>query len=211
MSFRSFALLGLLLLGASASAQEEFVAGRDYVVLDPAIPTADPARVEVVEVFAYGCIHCATLQPFVSQWKQKLPEDVDFSYMPLGFGGVAESFARAYYAAESLGLNERGAHDALFNAIHVERREFRSAQDVAAFYTEYGVSAADFEKAMRSFAVNTRIGRSKQVLPRYGVQGTPEIVVNGKYRVGLVGGNPDRMLRLVDHLIAKEQAALKAG
>lgn len=211
MLIRSFAALvfGLAAAGASAqAAPEAFVAGRDYQVLDPPVPTADASRVEVIEVFAYTCIHCATLQPFVDSWKPKLPESVDFSYAPLGFGGVGEIFARAYFAADSLGLNDR-AHAALFNAIHTERREFRSAEDVAAFYTDYGVKPEDFERAMRSFAVNTRMNRLKQQMPRYGVEGTPSMIVNGKYRVPMpAGSGPQGLLRIVDFLIAKEQAAL---
>jgi len=200
--------LGLATLASHAqSVPEPFLAGRDYYVLDPAVPTADATKVEVIEVFAYSCVHCATLQPHVDSWKAKLPDHVDFSYAPLGFGGAAETFARAFFAAESLGLNDR-AHAALFEAIHSERREFRSAADVAAFYTAYGVKQEDFERAMRSFAVNTRLNRLKQQMPRYGVEGTPSMVVNGKYRVPMpAGSGPQGLLRIVDFLIEKERAA----
>jgi thiol:disulfide interchange protein DsbA len=211
MLIRSFAVLvfGFAAAGVSAqAAPEAFVAGRDFQLLDPPVPTADASRVEVIEVFAYGCIHCATLQPFVDSWKPKLPEGVDFSYAPLGFGGVAETFARAYFAADSLGLNER-AHAELFKAIHTERRQFRSAEDITAFYADFGVKQDDFERAMRSFAVNTRMNRLKQQMPRYGVEGTPSMIVNGKYRVAMPSGSgPQGMLRIVEFLIAKEQAAL---
>lgn len=210
-TFAAFALGFASLAAGAQSAPEAFVAGRDYQLLDPPVPTADADRVEVIEVFAYTCIHCATLQPIVDSWKPNLPEGVDFSYAPLGFGGVAETFARAYFAADSLGLNDR-AHAALFKAIHSERREFRSAQDVAAFYTDFGVKPEDFERAMRSFAVNTRMNRLKQQMPRYGVEGTPSMIVNGKYRVPMpAGSGPQGLLRIVDFLIAKERAALASS
>ena len=96
MLIRSAAALLLAFAASAVSAQgapEAFVAGRDYDLIDPPVPTADAAKIEVLEVFAYTCIHCANVQPFVSDWKAKLPEDVSFSYAPLGFGGVGEAFA----------------------------------------------------------------------------------------------------------------------
>lgn len=214
MLTRSAAAFALALLVTNVSAQgapEAFVAGRDYAIIEPAVPTADAAKIEVIEVFAYTCIHCANVQPFVSDWKAKLPDDVDFSYAPLGFGGVGEAFARAHFAADVLGLNDR-AHDALFKAVHVERREFRSPADIAAFYVQYDVSQANFEQAMRSFAVNTRLNRLKQQIPRYGVEGTPTMIVNGKYRVQMPRqGGPQGLLAIVDFLVAKERAARAGG
>ncbi len=205
-------LLGFAALGAAAQGvPEAFAAGRDYQLLDPPVPTANSGKIEVIEVFSYGCIHCSTLQPFVDNWKASLPDDVDFSYAPLGFGGVADTYARAYFAAESLGLNDR-AHAALFEAIHTERREFRDAADLADFYSEFGVTRQNFERAMHSFAVNTRINRLKQQMPRYGVEGTPSMIVNGKYRVAMpAGSGAAGMLRIVDFLVTKERTAPKSS
>jgi len=164
----------------------------------------------VVEVFGYSCVHCAHLQPVVDAWKPKLASDVQFVYMPAVFGGVWEVYGRAFYAAETMGLLDK-THSALFNALHVERRPVRSVEDVAAFYADYGTTQDEFMAAMQSFAVNAKIARAQQVVPRYGVEGTPSMIVNGKYRVmsPVQGGFP-RMLEVVDALIAKERAAMAA-
>lgn len=185
--------------------------GKDYTIIAPAVPTADASKIEVVEVFGYSCVHCAHLQPEVDAWKPELASDVQFSYMPTVSGGVAEVYARAYYAAETMGLLEK-MHAALFNALHVERRPVRSVEDVAAFFSAYGTTQDEFMAAMQSFAVNAKIARARQMLPRYGAGYTPSMIVNGKYLVmsPRQGGFP-RMLAIVDALIARERVAMAAN
>jgi protein dithiol oxidoreductase (disulfide-forming) len=204
-----YRLLGLLMLSLSTAGIAQtgpFVAGRDYYPIDPAQPTSSE-RIEVIEAFGYSCGGCAGFQPHVNAWKARLPADVAFSYMPVAWGGVWEIYARAYYAAESLGLLER-THDALFKAIHVERRTFRGAEDIAAFHAEHGVTKEDFLATMNSFAVNAKIARSKQQLPRYGVESTPTMVVAGKYRVrgfSSEEGGFERVLAVANFLIEQER------
>ncbi len=216
MLMRWFVAASLVLSAAACTAQPAPVAdgglveGKDYILINPPVPTADSSKIEVVEVFGYSCVHCAHLQPVVDAWKPKLASDVQFVYMPAVFGGVWEVYGRAFYAAETMGLLEK-THSALFNALHVERRPVRSVEDVAAFYADYGTTQDEFMAAMQSFAVNAKIARAQQVVPRYGVEGTPSMIVNGKYRVmsPAQGGFP-RMLEIVDALIAKERAAMAA-
>lgn len=204
-------LLGLLMLCLPAFAFAQpapFVEGRDYFLIEP-VQASPSDKIEVIEAFGYSCGGCASFQPHVTAWKAKLPADVAFSYLPVAWGGVWEIYARAYYASESLGLLER-THDALFKAIHVERRQIRGAEDVAAFYAEHGVSKEDFLATMNSFAVNAKIARSKQQMPRYGVESTPTMLVAGKYRVrGFTGeeGGFERMLAVVNFLIEQERRA----
>jgi protein dithiol oxidoreductase (disulfide-forming) len=207
-----YRLLGLLLLSFAivGHAQSPIVAGKDYVLIDPPQPTTSGERIEVLEAFAYTCGACAQIQLLVNNWKQRLPDDVAFDYVPVVWGGVAEHFARAYFAADSLGLQQQ-THDAAFNALHIERRQFRSEDDIAAFFAEQGgVSKDDFLATMKSFAVNTRVNRTRQQLQRYGVDATPTFIVAGKYRVR--GGDItfERMLQIVDQLIELERRA-KAG
>jgi protein dithiol oxidoreductase (disulfide-forming) len=212
MVTRLIVLLLLAFAGGSAFAQgpERFVAGRDYFPIEPAQPTADSARIEVVEVFGYSCGGCAGFQPHVNAWKTRLPADVAFSYLPAAWGGVWEVYARAYYAAETLGLLDK-THDALFNAIHVQRRQFRGEEDIAAWFAEQGADKAEFLATMKSFGVNAKIARSKQQVPRYGAESTPTMVVDGKYRVRLPPeGGFERQLQIVDFLIERERRA-RAG
>ncbi len=209
-----FRLLGFVaLLGAATTCAAQapaapFRAGVDYFVIEPAQPTNSGERIEVLEAFGYSCGGCASFQPSVDAWKARLAPDVAFSYVPAAWGGVWEQFARAFYAAESLGVLEK-SHSEIFRKIHVERKPVRSAEDIAGLYSDYGVSQDDFLATMNSFAVNARIARVKQQLPRYGIESTPTLIVNGKYRVSLAkdGGSWDRMLATVDHLVAQERAA----
>ncbi len=188
------------------------VAGTDYVLINPPVPTsAAPGKIEVVEVFGYSCVHCATFQPVVNEWKKALPAHVQFSYMPAVFGGAWEIYARAYYAAETMGILDQ-SHDAIFKALHTDRKPIQSIEDVADLYTAYGVTREDFLASMQSFAVNAKIARAQQTVQRYGVEGTPSMIVNGKYRVmSPREGGFQRMLEIVDALVAQELTAAKGG
>ena len=212
MLMRLFAAAALLASAVACSAQApaaaNLTAGTDYQLINPPVPTSAAAgKVEVIEVFGYSCVHCATLQPIVNDWKKGLPEHVQFNYMPAVFGGAWEVYARAYYAAETMGILDK-SHDAIFKALHTDRKPIQSIEDVADLYTEYGVSREEFMASMQSFAVNAKIARAQQTVQRYGVDGTPSMIVNGKYRVmsPREGGFP-RMLEIVDSLVAQEHAA----
>ncbi|TWI05916.1 thiol:disulfide interchange protein DsbA [Luteimonas cucumeris] len=193
---------------------DSLVAGVDYIE----IPNGQPflpldGKVEVVEVFGYVCPACAQFQPLVNGWKTKLPANVRFTYVPAAFGGPWTNYAKAYYAAETLGLVER-THDDLFKAIHIDQtlkgeRGQDSVADIAAFYGKHGVDPKQFASTLESFAVDAKLNRAKQWAVRSGLEGTPTIIVNGKYRVK--GKTFPDMLRIADVLIARETAAANAG
>lgn len=209
MMQRLFALL-LLLAAAPLLQAQPFEAGRDYHRIEPAQPTASGDKIEVVEVFGYSCIHCAHAAPEIGRWRKTLPADVQFEFMPAVFGGVWEAYARAYYTAETMGVLER-THEKLFEVLHTERRPVRSLEDIAAFYAEYGVDKDTFLATLNSFPVNAKIARASEKVAAYGVEGTPTMVVAGKYRVMSPGGEDGfaTMLKIVDHLIALERGARK--
>ena len=182
--------------------------GTDYVVLDAPQPTWGQGKIEVAEVFSYMCIHCAEFQPAVNTWKQRLPADVRFEYVPAVFGGAWDQAARAYFAAELLGVRER-SHDAIFKAIHIDRvMKTGSAEEYADLYAKHGAERGKFLETMSSFGVTAKLGRAKQFAQRTGVTGTPTIIVAGKYRVSVTEdrGFPG-MLATVDFLLAQERAA----
>ena len=185
----------------------DYSAGVDFVELGEAQTFGNGPGIEVVEVFGYGCVHCATLQPLIGAWKAKLPQDVDFIYVPAVFGGAWEAWARAYYTAETMGVLDR-SHEATFKAIHTERAPIRNLGDIAGLYTRFGVDEEQFLATMDSFAVNAKIARSSQQVPRWGVDATPTLVVAGKYRVMPPrSGGFERMLDVAEFLIARERAA----
>jgi thiol:disulfide interchange protein DsbA len=187
------------------------IEGVDYI----AIPNGQPldpgnGQVEVVEVFGYVCPACNMFQPVVRAWKAQMPADVRFTYLPAQFGGTWDRYARAYYAADAMGLVPR-THDLLYNAIHLDQtlkgeRGEDSVEDIAAFYARFGVDPKQFASTMSSFAVDGKMRKAKQFMARVGIEGTPTIVIDGKYRVK--GKTREDELRIANQLIAQELAAL---
>ncbi len=100
---------GLLI---SVSAQAQLTLGRDYVNIEPPQPTDNPAKIEVVEFFSYGCPHCNDFHPLISKWASKLPADVSFRRVPVSFGRAQwANIGKLYYAAEAIGeLGYDAAH-----------------------------------------------------------------------------------------------------
>ncbi len=186
------------------------VAGTDYVEITGGQPYQPlDGKIEVVEVFGYVCPACARFQPLVSAWKHKLPADVRFSYVPAPFGPQWIPYAKGYYVAESMGLVEK-SHEALIHAIHIANTmpgegDKPDEMAIAKFYGTYGANPQEFVNAMRSFSIDAKVNRGKQFMVRSGVEGTPTIVVDGKYRV--LGKSYEDVLRVTDHLIARERAA----
>ena len=194
---------------APATAIPGLVAGTDYVV----IPGGQPfeprnGKIEVVEVFGYVCPACARLQPLFSAWKKKLPADVRVTYVPAAFGREWVPYAHAFYAADAMGLVDR-SHDAVFHAIHIEQSlpgegKEPDEQAIAKFYGKYGADPKVFADAMHSFTIDAKLARAKQFMVDSGVEGTPTLIVDGKYRV--LGRSYEDVLRITDALIAQERA-----
>lgn len=186
--------------------------GIDYTVLPSPQPTFSPAPgIEVAEVFSYTCIHCANLQPSVSQWKPTLPADVRFIYVPAAFGGPIDNFARGFFAAESLGLLDK-THDAAFRAFFVERRfPTGSEEEVADWYASQGANRDTFLSTMKSFAVDAKLNRARQFALRTGVDSTPNVIIAGKYRAVMTGDRgPQGLIDTIEVLVARERAAAAA-
>ncbi len=193
------------------------VEGTDYVTITNGQPfDTAPGRIEVVEFFGYVCPFCAAVQPQVSAMKAKLPPDVHFVYVPAAFGAMWDNYAKAYYAAEAMGLVEK-THDAMFRAIHIDQtlkgeRGMDKPEDIAAFYANYGANPGQFLNSMQSFAVATKMNRARQYMTEAFANGdqmgTPAFVVAGKYRVK--GKSVDDMFRIINQLIVAERAKLAA-
>jgi thiol:disulfide interchange protein DsbA len=189
------------------------VEGVDYATIPNGQPF-DPAngQVEVVEVFGYVCPACNMFQPLMRAWEAKMSANVRFTYVPAQFGGTWDRYARAYYASEAMGLVPR-THDLLYNAIHLEQtlkgeRGEDSVQDIAAFYARFGADPQQFASTMSSFAIDGKLRKAKQFTTRSAIEGTPTLIVDGKYRI--LGRTREDQIRILDQLVAQEQAALGA-
>ena len=205
------ALLLIALLASSAAFAADapapatnWEAGKNYFVIDPPQPTATGNKIEVLEVFSYACPHCAHFQPYAEQLKQSLPAGAVFTYMPAVFNPSWEPYARAYYTAESLGVVDK-THQELFDALHRDHMPMRTIDELAGFYAEHGVDKAKFMATSGSFEVESKLSRASTIVKADGVDGTPSILVNGKYRVtGASAGGYPQLIELVDWLVKQE-------
>lgn len=180
------------------------VEGTDYNVIDtPDLPRGD--KIQVTEVFGYSCIHCSDLQPELSKWKKTLPNDVQFNYLPAAFGGIWDAFARAFYAAQAMGIQEK-SHDNIFKAVFVDKRITKS-DDIPSIYADYGVDPKVFASTMQSFAVSAKVAAAHEQAVRWGVDSTPTLIVDGKYRVQeLRAAGPAGMFHTIEWLIARQRS-----
>ncbi len=207
-------ILGLLVapVALAQNMVERFTEGQHYFTITPPVASNAPAgKIEVVEVFSYACVHCADFNPTVVKWMEAKPAAAHFTLMPVVFNPSWEALARAFYAADALGATAR-VHDKLFHAIWVEKKQFRTIEELAKWYATQGIDEAKFLQAANSFAVNAKIKRSTDLVQRYGVDGTPSVIVAGKYRItGASAGGYETLWEIVDHLVAKELAGRPAA
>lgn len=207
MKFKLFAAILLATL-VSNVATAEIEEGFQYKFVSPALPTITKNKVEVVELFWFGCPHCYYLEPDLNNWLAKKPDNVVFVRVPAVFSSAWALHARAYYTAKTLGLYDNGKHEfhtAFFEEIHKRKKRLATKKSLQAFFGRFGVSAEDFNNTFESFAVNTKVNRATSLSKRYQLDGVPSMIVNGKYRVdGPMAGGRKGMLKVTDFLINKE-------
>lgn len=182
--FKRFALLlcGTLLAGAcSAADNAPYTDGDQYVTIATPQRMDERGKVEVVEVFSYGCVHCAHFASYAEQLQQSLPKGVVFKLMPAVFSPAWEPYARAFHAAQQLGVLKK-THMALFAAKFHDHYPINSLDDLADFYARQGVDRAAFLKAANSPETDRLLRRDFELARKWGVDGTPTLVVDGKYR-----------------------------
>lgn len=206
--FKGAMLAALLVPLLAGAAQPPPVAGVDYVEIDGGQPWRPLAgKVEVAEVFAYWCHHCADFQPKVDAWKRTLPANVRFSYVPLP-SDADDAFARAFFAAESIGALGK-THNATFRAVHAESilPKNASSAEIAGYYARLGVDMKKYQAASQGFTIAGQLKNAREFALRSGIEGTPTLIINGRYRVR--GRTLDDNLRIAKHLVALERAALQ--
>ena len=190
-SLRAFSLIAGLLLATACTAAGSndaapYTDGTEYVTLPaPAHRLSNEGKVEVVEVFSYGCIHCAHFAPIAEQMRKQLPAGVTFKLMPAVFSDEWLPFARAYYAAKKLGVVEQ-THLALFKAKFDDHYPISTLDELADFYAAHGVKRDDFMRIAASDEVTQQIRKDMELVKAWQVDGTPTIVVDGKYRTANV-------------------------
>jgi thiol:disulfide interchange protein DsbA len=205
-------LLTALMLLVSTQLLAAPQVGQQFKQTAQAIPSDTPSKIEVIELFWYGCPHCYHLEAPLSAWVKKLPQDVTFKRVP----GVPRQdwapMAKAYYTLEALGLVDK-LHAPLFEAIH-KQKTLNPTNEKAAIDWIAKQSGLDHKKVaetFNSFSVNTKVMRAVQTFRASGATGVPALIVDGKYLTSstMAGGN-DEVIKVADYIIAnvrKDKAA----
>jgi protein dithiol oxidoreductase (disulfide-forming) len=168
-----------------------------YVELNPPRQVESANKIEVLEFFWYGCIHCYNLEPKIETWLQKLPQDVEFRRVPAVFNDRWAHDAAIFYAFDALGLLDK-LHRPFFDAIHRERLRSDNWQALSAWLEKQGVDVKKFESTVKSFAVQSKTKRAIRLTSDYKIDGTPAMAVHGRYTVA----SAEDMLDTVNQLLS---------
>ena len=201
------ALSSLIILSAfvffTNTTQAEFVAGKNYTVIDKPVETSTGMKVEVRELFWYFCPHCFSVHPLLDNWLQTMDPSAQLVLQPAVFPGW-EYGASFYYVLEELGEVNR-LHGPLFDAIHVQKLNFKTQQDFVTWLTLNGIDEGRANKVYESFAVKVAVNKAKANTYKYRITGVPAFIVNGKYIVNATSaGSEEKIFEVLDYLIQKE-------
>jgi thiol:disulfide interchange protein DsbA len=195
--FAAFVFAILLLAPALALAQGKPA----YTELKPPLPVDNDGRIQVLEFFWYGCIHCYNLEPTVEKWEKTLPKDVEFRRVPAIFNDRWALDAQIFYAFEALGVLDK-LHRPFFDAIHRDHLRTDNQQALAEWLQKQGVDPKKFNDVMKSFGVQSKTRRAAQLTAAYKIDGTPELAVQGRYTVSAEQGRTQQgMFDAVDYLV----------
>jgi protein dithiol oxidoreductase (disulfide-forming) len=221
---RLVASMTVLLLGAATIAAPcagAWTEGQNYFRIEPAQPYRPvEGKVEVTEVFSYACPACNRFYPLVNKLEASLPPNAVMDYLSAAFRADEDwpMFQRAYYTALDLGVAQR-THDKVFDAVwqsgelgiedpqtHRMKRPAPSIEDAAAFYARAaGVPAEKFVSTAKSFAVDVQMRRADEIIRAWKIDGTPSLVVNGKYRITVASaGGYEQMIDVAKWLVEQE-------
>jgi len=201
MNTRRALLLALVALPFSRSAFAQA-----FQELNPPQPVESGDKIEVLEFFWYGCIHCYNLEPRIETWLRTLPKDVEFRRVPAVFNERWAHDAAIFYAFEALGVLDK-LHRPFFDAIHRDRLRTDNAQALNEWLGKNGVDPKKFEATVKSFGVQSKTKRAIRLTSAYKIDGTPQMAVHGRYTVPA----GDAMLDTVNRLVANVRKTSAAG
>lgn len=196
---------------ASQAPEGGYRDGLDYQTLARPVNTEDASKIEVTEVFWYGCIHCFRLEPMLEDWVASLPEDVNFNHVPAIWHPTMEVHARIYYASRALGVLEQ-THWATFQQLNRNANSLSTEDDILDFMEDLGIDREQYRRAFNSFGVNSQITQAQSKAQAYGIRGTPEIIVEGRYRISTeMTGTQQKMLDVAAWLVEQNRQVRNAG
>lgn len=184
-------------------------AGKEYAILDDPLPTAEPNKIEVTEVFWYGCPHCYHLEPIINEWAANLPQDIRFDRMPAIANNIWSIHGQLFVTLDILKAEDK-LHSAIFESIQSQKNLLLTPESMADFVAKHNIDKQKFLETYNSFGVQTILEKDKKLFDKYNITGVPALIVNGKYRVEFneFVMDPEALMRVVNYLIKKEREAL---
>jgi len=193
--------------------------GAEYRLLSaPVQVQAQGKKVEVIEFFMYHCPACNMLEPGLAAWVKKQGDAINFRRIHVPHNGAADPEAHLFLTLEALKLDE-SLHAKVLNTWHVERKRLKSDEDNVEWAVKNGLDKAQFLAAYNSFGVQTRLRNLEKLVGSYRVDGTPTLVINGRYLTSpsiVAEGNPNMprqsveaaAFQVMDALVLKAQQEL---
>ena len=198
--------LSIFLAFTLPSAAQEFQEDVNFFPLLVGQPVRTGDRIEVLEIFWYGCPHCYALEPYLKKWLKNKPEFVEFVQLPAVLNRSWAFDARVFYTFVALGLMDE-LHEAYFDAIHQDRRRMKNVEQVASWAQEQGIDPQLILDTFNSFGVDSMLANATQMSGRYEADGVPTIIIDGKYRttVSLAGGH-NEIIDLINYLAQRAKS-----
>tara|TARA_B100001173_G_scaffold282693_1_gene267734 strand:- start:26 stop:694 length:669 start_codon:yes stop_codon:yes gene_type:complete len=207
-------LLSLVFLSCSSESNtqvettksnERYTEGIHYEVIEDPTTVREPSKVEVIEVFWFGCNHCYALEPYLARWKKDMPEGVNFSKSPATWNEILRTHARMYYTAKALGIEQQFI-PAAFNTIQNEGRRLTGNTELEYFFKGFDIDREKYKSVSNSFGVSNAVDQADKKMKQWEITGVPVIIVNGKYRVGASRSvGTDGLFDVVNFLVEKEK------
>jgi len=201
-------ILSLLITHSAYSVEPQL--GVNFKPIDPPIAAESTNKIEVIELFWYGCIHCYHMDPYLDKWSDKLPKDVTFKRVPAIPRKDWAAAAKAYYALEALGL-EHKLHEKLFDAIHKDRTLNPDDDKALAQWIAINgkLDIGEVNAAFNSFSMNAKLSKSSNMFKAAGATGVPSIIIGGRYLTSstMAGGeqNTIDLMNIIIDNIRKEK------
>ena len=200
-------LLLFLIFATGACADDSFAGA--YKEIRPAQPTHSGKKIEVVEIFWYGCPHCYEFEPYLQNWLSTKPDDVVFRRLPGILGPSWTPHARAFFTAKKMGILDK-IHEPLFRAIHKEGRRIYNDEQLKDFIVGLtGVNADQFSRIYDSKEIDIKMRQALISEQKYQITGVPAVVVNGKYLTnGTMAKSYENLIKVINHLVGVERQKL---
>jgi len=199
-------LIAVLMLLPALAFADNFVAGKDYEVINGA--AKHTGKVTVTEFFNYGCHWCAQVEPSVHKWVEQEGGKIDFTRVPVVFNKEWIYFAKAYYTANLLGINAK-MDPLLFKAVQVDKLKLNDNDAMINFFVAQGVDKETAESAFtNSTTIDLKLNEGSALMARYHINGVPAFIVNNTYKTDLqMAQGEERLMKILDYLVNKAAEA----